>query len=78
MPSTRDLIFWKAISRAVSVEPCFGFKVNAERRKTAIVGRAEPLARNIPRGKELDQTSRSHLDRVCGHLRRKTRRWFRV
>jgi hypothetical protein len=26
VPSTRDLIFWKAISRATSGEPCFGFK----------------------------------------------------
>ena len=25
VPSTRDLIFWNAISRATSGEPCFGF-----------------------------------------------------
>jgi hypothetical protein len=25
VPSTRDLIFWNAISRATSGDPCFGF-----------------------------------------------------
>lgn len=40
VPSTRDVIFWKAISRAMSGEPCFGFRSMLRARS-----RSRPLSR---------------------------------
>ena len=42
MPLTRDVIFWNAMSRATSGEPCFGLMSMLNGEKAAIVGRTHP------------------------------------
>jgi hypothetical protein len=38
VPSTRDLIFWKAMSRATSGDPCFGLEsmLNGEKPQSSV------------------------------------------